>query len=401
MRIQRLKVSLICLTSILALASSAETLSPKVASDLVTGKFKQALKAMNSGATAPSYLKNDVATLLGLNKLVAQKYAEKIGQKVDFYARKRLKHGTLLKVEKGVIHVKVTSGKASAKWPVKISSLPLGFRIGMAGISDSAKNLYMGVRSLKSKDFSAAKVCFANLPEVSEAMINAANEKYGKIYSMTKAAFSGDADTLKKLITEGSDPNAVLVSYMRSKRTKKLEKRKSTLLLETIKRRQAETAATLIENGAAPDKADSKGITPLMYAVTYFPKDTTVAKALIAKNANIAALDKTGSDALSGAIAFNRLPAFKLLLRCGAKLNAPNGRGLTPLMGAVGTNNFAMFTILMDKGADPSVMHIQGWTILDMNRSRMHPEIKARLDRIAPQKKKRPSSPGFNVIQRK
>lgn len=139
-----------------------------------------------------------------------------------------------------------------------------------------------------------------------------------------------------------------------------------------------------------------------MYAVTYFPKDLTVAKALITKNANIAALDKTGNNALSGAIAFNRLPAFKLLIRSGANLNAPNGRGLTPLMGAVVTNNFAMFTILMDKGADPTVKHIQGWSILDMNRTRMHPQIKARLDKIAPQNNRsRKQLQGLNVIRRR
>jgi ankyrin repeat protein len=138
-----------------------------------------------------------------------------------------------------------------------------------------------------------------------------------------------------------------------------------------------------------------------MYAITYFPKDMTVIKALLAKNANIAAMDKIGNTALSGAIAFNRLPAFKLLIRYGADINAPNGRGFTPLMMAVGTNNFAMFTILMDKGADPTVAHVQGWTVLQMNRARMHPQIKARLDRIAPQNKKKRSSQGVNIVPRR
>jgi hypothetical protein len=52
-------------------------------------------------------------------------------------------------------------------------------------------------------------------------------------------------------------------------------------------------------------------------------------------------------------------------------------------------------------GADVTIRHPQGWTVLDMNRNRMHPKIKAVLDEMAPQKKRRPSFPGVNIVPRR
>ena len=392
-----------CLCAFFNLTETGVKLSPKVADEIVAGKLKRAMKLINSGESAPKRLKDDIESLLGMNKIIAQKYKRKIGQKVDFYARRHLKRGTLLKVEKGRIYVKITTGRASAKWPVKISSLPIAFKMRMAEISDSAKNLYFGIKSLRAGEFAAAKACFDTFKDISKPLLKAADRKYGRVYSLSEACFAGDTETLKRLLSEKADPNLKIIAYTRNKRTKRVEKRSSTLLIETIKRSKAATVKTLLDNGADPNAADSKGITPLMYAVAFFPKDTSVLKALLEKHADAATLDNAGNTALSGAIALRRLEAFKMLIDRIPNINAPCGKGFTPLMMAVASNNYDIFKILIDKGADLTVRHPQGWSVLDMSRDRMHPKIKAVLDSVSPPKPRRrsPSFPGVSIVPKR
>ena len=389
-----------CLCAFFNLPGSDTNLSAKIADEIVTGKLKRAMKVIKSGEAVPKQLKRDIEALLGLNKSVALEYKRKIGREVDFYARRHLKRGTLLKVEKGKIYVKITTGNASAKWPVKISSLPIAFKMRMVGISDSAKKLYFGIKSLRAGEFAAAKACFDTLKDVSTPLLKAADRKYGRVYSLSEACFAGETKKLQRLLSEKADPNLKIIAYTRNKRTKKVEKRSSTLLIETIKRSKAATVKTLLDNGADPNAADSKGITPLMYAVAFFPKDTSVLQYLLEKHADATAFDNDGNTALSGAIAYRRLEAFKLLIDRTPNINAPCGKGFTPLMMAVMSNNYDMFKILIDMGADMTVRHAQGWTVLDINRDRMHPKIKAVLDSVSPRKRIRrsPRSHGMSIV---
>jgi ankyrin repeat protein len=367
------------------------SLSPEVAELIVSGKFKEAIKK-----TTNSDLKASLSRLFNMNKLVAKSYKADIGKEISIKIRGKDENGILKKVKSSTLYVEVDKGVVKATWPVKVKTLPLDFRMQRISLSSKMKNLYFAVKAFKQKNYPAAQFYFRKCGDLSNPLSDAADKKSKYVLSLSVAAVTGNLDRVKELLNKGADLNGVLIAHVKSPKTKAIEKIQSTILIEAIKKQQDAVARYLIKNRANINKANSKGVTPLMFAIMYFPQKIEFIEFMLNHQANVNLIDKAGNNVLTGALAVGRPDAVKLLLKHKVDVNKANKQGFTPIMIAVASNNFEMFEILLNAGADLMKKHPQGWSVFNLDRSKMHPAIKAKLDKVKPAKAKRPTMPGFS-----
>ena len=366
-------------------------LAPVVADLVVQGNFKEAMVATSNTA-----LKETLNKLINMNKLVSKTYESEIGKEISIHIRRKLQKGILTKIKGTTLYVKVQKGSITATWPVKVKTLPFEFRMERAGVTDLEKNLYLAVKAFRQKNYSAAAYYFEHSGPISKSLFAAADRKSKYVISLTTACVKGDLEKTKELLKKGADVNGSILAHLKNKKTGLLEKKGSTILIESIKHRKSEIVKYLIKNGAKINKPNSSGVTPLMFAIISFPKSTELVEFMLNHQANYKLKDKAGNTALTGAIGVGRGEAVKILIKHGADINGRNKKGYTPLMLAVASNNINMFKLLLEKGADIKKRHLRGWTVLDMDRRRMHPEIKAVLDKISPPRK--PKAPDFSGL---
>jgi len=388
-------ICLIISLAIFAEDKKAPAITPEVADLLVVGEFKKARDLARDKA-----LKLNLDKLLNMNKLVAESYQKDIGKKIKIQIRGKEETGTLARIKGTTLHVKVKKGPVSATWPVKIKSLPIEFRMQRLGISDEIKNLYFGAKAFRQKNYPAAKFYLKQTGEMAGPIMEAADKGSKYILSLSGACVGGDLDKTKELVKKGADVNGRITAHIKNPKTKKIEKLESTILIETIKNHQDEIIKYLVKNGADINKGNAKGVTPLMFAIMYYPQKMDIVEFLLNHQASYKNKDKSGNTPLTGAVGAGRLEAVKILLKHGADVNSTNGKGFTPLMLAVASNNANMFKLLLEKGADMNKKHPQGWNIFKLDRSRMHPEIKAVLNKVSPPKKKKAVGSGFPVMNR-
>ena len=126
-------------------------------------------------------------------------------------------------------------------------------------------------------------------------------------------------------------------------------------------------AKWLLLQGAWPHLADGDRRTPLHLAAAIGHAET--AEALlehIGSRAVIGNGDVDGDTPLHLAMHAMGLPAARLLVTCGAPLNARNNLGMTPLMLASMRSKIDLMGLLLDEGADASCLSADGLTALDM-----------------------------------
>jgi ankyrin repeat protein len=366
-------------------------LTQEVAVLLVKGDFEKAIEA-----TSNNELKENLQKLLNLNKLVAKSYEAEIGNEISIYIRKKLEKGILNKIKGQILYVKVKKGSIIANWPVKVKSLPLEFRMKRIGVPGFVKSLYFGAKAFRQKNYPAAEFYFKQTDTISKPLLKAADKESKYILSLSAACRGGDLEKTEELVKKGADVNGEIIAHVKNKKTQKLEKLKSNILIETIKHQQQDIIKYLIKNGADINKSNSKGVTPLMFAIMYFPQKLEIVEFMLNHQANLKVKDKAGNTPLTGAVGAGRAAAVKLLMKHGANVNAPTRKGLTPLMLAVASNNPEMFKLLLENGADMNKRHPKGWTVFQLDRRRMHPEIRAVMDKLSPLKK--PKGSGFPVF---
>jgi N-acyl-D-amino-acid deacylase len=135
------------------------------------------------------------------------------------------------------------------------------------------------------------------------------------------ASYAGNARSLKRLASAGAkvDDPMTLIGTSRT-----------FPMLGAIKMGDIEVARTLLDLGVSPDFALASGVTMLDYAV--FGNDLELAKLLIARGANVNAVDKNGMTPLLWAanVDFGDSAMVELLLGAGARFDARNRDGLTP-----------------------------------------------------------------------
>ena len=87
-------------------------------------------------------------------------------------------------------------------------------------------------------------------------------------------------------------------------------------------------------------------------------------EALIARKANVNAVDDAGVTALGLAVSGGNLQIVQRLLRAGANPNLPDSNGVTPLFVAIENGSMPLVRQLLDSGANPNVSRLGGETPL-------------------------------------
>ena len=136
------------------------------------------------------------------------------------------------------------------------------------------------------------------------------------------ASYAGNAKSLKRLLAAGGKVDDAFIAIGTSR---------TTPMLGAFKFGDVDVANTLLDLGAPVDFADGNGIT--MLGRTVLNNEVEMARALIARGANVNVVDKLGMTPLLWAanVDFGDTAMIELLLKSGAKTDARNKDGLTPL----------------------------------------------------------------------
>jgi len=361
--------------------SETGQISLEQAEKLLKGKFKEVaeeLKGEKSG--------KDLTDLYHLNILVLDFYKDKVGTEATLPIKGKNETGIITKIKRGTLYFKVKKPKITAVWPLKIKKFPMDFKMKLIGIPEYLQNLYYGVKEFKRKNYAAAKYFLVRTGGWREKILEAADKESKYIMALAGACVKGNTEEIKELIKKGADVNGDVVAYVKTKGDTVETRHISTPLIESIKCLKTEVIKLLVKNGADVNKSNSNGVTPLMFAIMYFPQNMDIINFLLDNGADLDAFDKSGNTPLCGAVAAGRPGAVQLLLERGAEINAPNRKGFTPVMLAVISNKPGIFKLLVDKGANLKKRHPGGWTLFELDRRKMDADIRKFLDKVSPRK---------------
>jgi hypothetical protein len=134
----------------------------------------------------------------------------------------------------------------------------------------------------------------------------------------------------------------------------------------------AERIKKLLEEGTDPNIRDGDGNTPLHFAASRGCAE--VARLLLKHGADPNAQDKSGETPLHVAAYEGCVDVVRLLLEHGADPNIQNENGWTPLHWAASEGCVDVVRHLLEHGADPSIRR-DGKTPLDLAKERGHREV--------------------------
>jgi ankyrin repeat protein len=176
---------------------------------------------------------------------------------------------------------------------------------------------------------------------------------------MRKAVEFDDANTVKKLLAKGTDPNLV-------------DDAGNPMLVVALREKSTKAAAVLI--GAKDidfDKANPAGETPLMMAALQGEMD--MVKLMV--EGQEAEVNKHGWAPLHYAATNGHNDIVKYLLDHSAYVDAESPNGTTPLMMAARAGHIDTVKILLDEGADIRIKNQQGMTVIDFAERYQQKEI--------------------------
>jgi hypothetical protein len=155
--------------------------------------------------------------------------------------------------------------------------------------------------------------------------------------ALTRAADTGDEDTVRALIAVGTDVNA-------------RDAHDRTALMIAAENGHGAVASILLENGADPNAVGRHvGDTALMNAA--YRGHADIVTVLIGHGADVNAVRRDGVTALILAARKDRVDIVETLLEKGAKVDAADDEGRTPLMIAKANGNVGMIEMLTRAGA--------------------------------------------------
>ncbi|MDF2529749.1 MAG: Ankyrin, partial [Gammaproteobacteria bacterium] len=188
-------------------------------------------------------------------------------------------------------------------------------------------------------------------PEQTVRELLAANPKVARTslwqgYSpLHTAAFAGNAEVVKVLLENGSDPNAV--ATVPEHAHTHLSDTYTPLHLAVFSGNQAAVSA-LLEHGAKVEIKNGHNGSALALAV--LQRNEQVAETLLKFNADPNESNAQGQSLLRSAVSSDNGAMAKLLLEYKAQPNLADMNGVTPLMIAVMNNNLSMASLLLENG---------------------------------------------------
>jgi ankyrin repeat protein len=168
--------------------------------------------------------------------------------------------------------------------------------------------------------------------------------------SLHEAAWQGDVNQVRQLLSEGADPMA-------------RDADGRTALHNAAQTARLEIMRLLLAQGADPDARTPYGRTPLMLAARwgahYRGRGSSALKLLLDAGADVDARDRAGSTPLHEAAAGAWKEGARALLAAGAQVNAKSKLG-TPLDVAAFTVAEDVGQLLLEHGAEHSVFSAAG-----------------------------------------
>jgi len=183
-----------------------------------------------------------------------------------------------------------------------------------------------------------------------------ANPKQKQVQNIHEAAAAGDSDAVERFLAEGVDVNVRGEMGL-------------TPLHVAARNGHAGVVELLLERGADLEATDKGHMTALYWAATCGSLETV--KMLVAKGANVNAKNKHGATPLA-AVAMGRgecLEVALFLLDKGADISVRHSDGSTILHKAVLNGEPDVLRLLIENGADPAVKDKDGKTALDRARA--------------------------------
>jgi ankyrin repeat protein len=189
----------------------------------------------------------------------------------------------------------------------------------------------------KSDDFYAAIRAndLARLGAILKEGVSANTADERGLTPLMYAAVAGSADAMRVLIDAGADVNAKNAFG-------------STALMWSVT--DIRKVKALVEHDANVNAASKAGRTPLLLAAMS-DKSAEIVRLLIAKGADVKAVDAPHFTTLNAATIGNDTETIRIFIDAGVDVNAPGGPGLTPLINAAANGNAAAVKMLLAKGA--------------------------------------------------
>ncbi len=172
-------------------------------------------------------------------------------------------------------------------------------------------------------------------------------ERHGAVRTLHDAAMIGDKEEVKRFLRKGADTSGKNVCGR-------------TPLMEAAWGGNPETIRVLLKNGADVNQRGAHRETPLMVAT--WRRNLDAARFLLDNEAEVNAANEYGWTPLMEAAWAGHLELAQLLVDRGADVRAQDNLGKTAFMHAVKSGRANVAKLLLDKGADAKAIAPDGWT---------------------------------------
>jgi ankyrin repeat protein len=182
----------------------------------------------------------------------------------------------------------------------------------------------------------------------------------GGFTPLLNASMNGNAAMMRLLIAKGANVNAANVFAGRSK-FGEIALKQMTPLMVAAPHGSPEAVRILLESGAAINARDSRGMTPLMFAVASDNQDLDVVEMLIAHDAEINAKSGAGETALDWARKFGDPRVISALEKSGAEAanNTPLYANTPHHINSLNTGQPSEATLSVHEAVERSVRLLQ------------------------------------------
>lgn len=205
---------------------------------------------------------------------------------------------------------------------------PLIFAAAHAGNLETVRLLLAKGADVKASDSegSTALLAAAQADDMDSVKLllghgaDARNSDLAGFTAIHHAAGNGNVEMMRLLLSRGADVNAAN-TFGGEVKFGPIALRKLTPLMQATPHGSPEVIGTLLKAGANVNAQDSRGMTPLMFAVASETRDVRVVKQLLAAGAEVNIRSTAGETALDWATKYGDRKLMALLEKAGAEAN--------------------------------------------------------------------------------